>query len=187
MENSNQENFLKFDKILLERLISETKNGNENSKNSLALLVRKIAYTYFISKFKGGKIKFEEDVEDLSQNVVLTFLEQIETIQQPEFWLRRVIFLNFVNYYKSSKKRFTYSLNDKLAKSKTADSSNDEKIDAEKAAVQLSKLSDEKKAIIKMRIWADEKFSDIAEKLGKNEPAVKKMFYRALEELKKYL
>ena len=45
-------------------------------------------------------------------------------------------------------------------------------------------LSEEKQKIIKMRFWEDLKFSEIAENLNKSEDAVKKMFYRTIEELK---
>lgn len=45
-------------------------------------------------------------------------------------------------------------------------------------------MSDEKQEIVKLRFWGDLKFSEIAEKLNKNEAAVKKMFYRTLLEIK---
>ena len=45
-------------------------------------------------------------------------------------------------------------------------------------------MSEEKQEIVKLRFWGDLKFSEIAEKLDKNEAAVKKMFYRTLLEIK---
>jgi RNA polymerase sigma factor (sigma-70 family) len=51
----------------------------------------------------------------------------------------------------------------------------------------VDKLSKEKQDIIKMRFWEELKFSEIAEKLGKSEDAIKKMFYRTIEEIKKLL
>jgi len=48
----------------------------------------------------------------------------------------------------------------------------------------MNTLSEEKQEIIKLRFWGDLKFNEIAEKLNKNEAAVKKMFYRTLVELK---
>ena len=37
---------------------------------------------------------------------------------------------------------------------------------------------------MRLRIWGELKFSEIAEQLNKSEFAVKKMFYRTLEEIK---
>jgi RNA polymerase sigma factor (sigma-70 family) len=45
-------------------------------------------------------------------------------------------------------------------------------------------LVEDKQKIIKMRFWENLKFSEIAENLNKSEDAVKKMFYRIIEELK---
>lgn len=60
-------------------------------------------------------------------------------------------------------------------------------IDAEKVLSLLNTLSEEKQEIVKLRFWGDMKFSEIAEKLNKNEAAVKKMFYRTLLDLKEKL
>jgi RNA polymerase sigma factor (sigma-70 family) len=57
-------------------------------------------------------------------------------------------------------------------------------IDAESALSVLNTLSEEKQEIVKLRFWGDLKFNEIAEKLNKNEAAVKKMFYRTLLEIK---
>jgi len=45
-------------------------------------------------------------------------------------------------------------------------------------------MSEEKQEIVKLRFWGDLKFAEIAEKLNKNEAAVKKMFYRTLLDIK---
>jgi len=60
-------------------------------------------------------------------------------------------------------------------------------IDAESVLSILDTMSEEKQEIVKLRFWGDLKFSEIAEKLSKNEAAVKKMFYRTLLELKEKL
>jgi RNA polymerase sigma factor (sigma-70 family) len=60
-------------------------------------------------------------------------------------------------------------------------------IDAESALSVLNKLSEEKQEIVKLRFWGDLKFNEIAEKLNKNEAAVKKMFYRTLLEIKEMM
>jgi len=60
-------------------------------------------------------------------------------------------------------------------------------IDAESALSVLNTLSIEKQEIVKLRFWGDLKFNEIAEKLNKNEAAVKKMFYRTLLEIKEMM
>lgn len=57
-------------------------------------------------------------------------------------------------------------------------------IDADSVLSMLDTLSEEKQEIVKLRFWGDLKFAEIAEKLNKNEAAVKKMFYRTLLEIK---
>ena len=72
----------------------------------------------------------------------------------------------------------------------TADDSNiriDEGFDVNAIAKILDTLSSEKQEIVKLRFWGDLKFSEIAEKLNKNEAAIKKMFYRTIEEIKNKL
>ena len=51
----------------------------------------------------------------------------------------------------------------------------------------LEKFSEEKQEIVRLRFWGDLKFSEIADKMNKNEAAVKKMFYRTLKEIKEKL
>ncbi|RPI76262.1 MAG: sigma-70 family RNA polymerase sigma factor, partial [Ignavibacteriales bacterium] len=60
-------------------------------------------------------------------------------------------------------------------------------VDAEKILSVLDTLSEDKQKIIKMRFYEDLKFAEIAEILYKSEDAVKKMFYRTIEELKNKL
>jgi len=124
-----------------------------------------------------------DDVDDLTQNVYLAFAEQYHAIGEIEKWLRRVLFLNFVKWNKSNKKRFYSELKENIpapdSVSETADM-----IDADNVLSMLDTLSKEKQEIVKLRFWGDLKFAEIAEKLNKNEAAVKKMFYRTLLEIK---
>ena len=96
------------------------------------------------------------------------------------------MFLTFVRWYKKSRSKRTFELNEEI----TADDSNiriDEGFDVGVVLKSLDKLSEEKQEIIKLRFWGDLKFSEIAKQLGKNEAAVKKMFYRSIDELKNKL
>ena len=127
-----------------------------------------------------------DDVDDLTQNVYLSFAEQYQNIDEPEKWLRRVLFLNFIKWYKTNKNKSHSSLKESMpAPDNFAESS--DMIDSESALTILNTLSDEKQEIVKLRFWGELKFHEIAEKLNKNEAAVKKMFYRTLLEIKELL
>lgn len=145
--------------------------------------MRDISYSYFLSKHRSQKIANKDDVDDLATNVYISFAEQYHKIDNIENWLRRVLFLTFVRWYKQNNQRRTIELNEDI----TADDSNlrtDEEFDVNAILKILGTLSDEKQEIVKLRFWGDLKFSEIAEKLNKNEAAIKKMFYRTIEELK---
>lgn len=134
-------------------------------------------------KHRQSRITNIDDVEDLTQSIYLSFAEQYHYIEEPEKWLRRVLFLNFVSWYKKEKGKTTTQLKESIpAPDKSEESSI--MIDAESIISVLNTLSEEKQEIVKLRFWGDLKFHEIAEKLNKNEAAVKKMFYRTLLELK---
>jgi RNA polymerase sigma-70 factor (ECF subfamily) len=148
--------------------------------------VRQISYSYFLSKHNQKRIANRDDVDDLTQSVYLSFAEQFQNIAEPEKWLRRVLFLNFVRWYKTNKSRSFSQLKESLP---APDNLNESTaiIDAERVLSLLNTLSEEKQEIVKLRFWGDLKFNEIAEKLNKNEAAIKKMFYRTLLELKDML
>ena len=136
-----------------------------------------------MSKHHQKRILNLDDVDDLTQNVYLSFAEQYQNIEEPGKWLRRVLFLNFVKWYKTNKSNLHSPLRESIPAPDNFSESSD-LIDAESALSVLNTFSEEKQEIVKLRFWGDLKFSEIAEKLNKNEAAVKKMFYRTLIELK---
>ena len=116
----------------------------------------------------------------------LTFAEQYHNIEELEKWLRRVLFLNFVRWYKKNKSKASSLLTENISSNERVDGSSI-MIDAETVLSLLETLSEEKQEIVKLRFWGELKFNEIAVKLNKNEAAVKKMFYRTLLELKEKL
>ena len=96
-------NYINFTRNELEELFINSKNGDSKAFESLSGYVRHIAYSYFQSKQRSGKIINIDDVDDLSNNVYLSFAEQYHKIDNLEFWLRRVLFLNFINWYKKNR------------------------------------------------------------------------------------
>jgi RNA polymerase sigma-70 factor, ECF subfamily len=181
--NEHELNYINFSKNELDTLFTGAKKGDSASFSKLSGQIRAIAYSYFISKFRHGKIVNREDVDDLSNNVYLSFAEQYHKIENLENWLRRVLFLTFINWYKKTKKRKTFELDEAFYIEHKGENPA-VKLDAEKILNTLNTMSEEKQRILKMRFWEDLKFAEIAEILNKSEDAVKKMFYRTIEELK---
>ncbi len=181
--NDPKLNYINFTTNELESLFIGAKNGVSESFSKLSAIIRDIAYSYFMSKMKYGKITNREDVDDLTNNVYLSFAEQYHKIENLENWLRRVLFLTFVNWYKKSRKRKTFELDEAYYMEQKTENP-EIKLDAEKVISVLNTLSEEKQQIFRLRFWEDLKFAEIADDMDKSEDAVKKMFYRTIEELK---
>ena len=176
-------NYINFTQKELGALFTKVKQGDSNSFAELSGYVRHISYSYFNSKLKKGKIKNKEDVEDLSNNVYISFAEQYHKIENLEFWLRRVLFLSFVNWYKKNASRRSTELNE-ARYLPSRETNPGDSVDVQKIMKLIDTLSEDKQKVLKMRFWEDLKFSEISEQLGKSEDAVKKIFYRSIEELK---
>ena len=179
-------NYVNFTQKELQELFTSAKKGDSKAFSELSGYVRQISYSYFFSKLNKGKIKNKEDVDDLSNNVYLSFAEQYQKIENLEFWLRRVLFLSFVNWYKKNASQKSAELNEARYLS-SKDTNPGDNVDAQKMIKLMETLSEDKQKVLKMRFWEDLKFSEIAEQIGKSEDAVKKIFYRSVEEIKNML
>ena len=179
-------NFTNFTQQQLEKLIEKSKNGDSEAFNDLSIYISNIARSYFRSKFTSGKIKNEDDVEDLTNSVYLTFAESFHEVEKLENWLRRVLFLTFVNWYKKNRTNAPSEFDESYYNRHSSDSPETEH-DYNKILELLNDLKEEKKDVIKHKFFKGLKFREIAEIMNKNEAAVKKLFYRTLEELKKKL
>ncbi len=184
--NKYNDTYHNFSSEELNNLLNLSLSGNSDSFTKLSNIVRNIAFNYFELKYKSGKLKNIEDAEDMANNVYITFAEQYQNIQNIEHWLRRVLFLMFVNWYKKQKKHPHFELNEAYnANPEILDL--DSSVDSLKVVEIMNEMNERKRTIIKLRFWEGLKFSEIAEKLDKNEAAVKKMLYRTLEEIKEKL
>ncbi len=181
-----QKKYHNFSREDLTNLLESAVEGNLQSFDEISNQIRSISYSYFLSKHKSGKMKNREDADDLANNVFLAFAEQYKKIENIENWLRRVLFLTFVNWYKKQKAHVSFELNEEIINQDSTPNFGDN-VDLQKISSIISTLNDNKKNIIKMRFWEGLKFQEIAEKLDKNEAAIKKMFYRTIEEIKKKL
>ncbi len=139
-----------------------------------------------MSKYRANKLNNKDDAEDLTNSVYLSFAEQYHKIDNIENWLRRVIFLTFVRFYKKNAARKTFELSERMAAENT-NLFTENSFDVTAVKKVLETLSDEKQEIIQLRIWGELKFQEIAERMSKTEAAVKKMFYRTIEEIKDLL
>ncbi len=148
--------------------------------------IHEISHSYFLAKYRGKKIINKDDVDDLTANVYIAFAEQYQKIESIENWLRRVLFLTFVRFYKQNNLKKTTQLRESITADDTF-TSTDNLHDVNAIVKLMDTLSDEKQEILRLRFWGDLKFNEIAEKLNKNEAAVKKMFYRSIEEIKNKL
>jgi len=176
---------LTISKIELKHLLNKSKNGDPSSFRELSKNIRDISYSYFLSKHRLKKIVNLEDVEDLTNNVYLAFAEQYHNVENIENWIRRVLFLTFIRWYKQNRSTKIIELNENITSGKSEDTT--DLLDLDLVMQHVERLSDEKQKIIKMRFWGDLKFQEIAEKMNKSEAAIKKMFYRALLEVKNKL
>lgn len=183
---SQELNYVNFTQKELDSLFKDTQNGSSEAFKELSGYIRQISFSYFSSKQRQGKIINKDDVEDLTNNVYLSFAEQYHKIENIEFWLRRVLFLNFVNWYKKYKARKTIDINEAYNLSEKRTNPGDS-VDVERILSIVDTLSEDKQKIIKLRFYEDLKFIEIAEILGRSEDAVKKMFYRTIKELRNKL
>lgn len=145
--------------------------------------MRDISYSYFLSKHRLKKIINIEDAENLTNDTYLSFAEQYHKIENIENWLRRVLFLTFIRWHKEHHKFNSIELNDNYIGHNDNKPTSDQ-IDLETILKEIDTLSDEKQKIIRLRFWGELKFKEIADAMDKTEVAVKKMFYRALADLK---
>lgn len=182
----SQQKYYNFSKEELSELLKLSKSGNTVSFDKLSGLIRSIAFSYFKSKYNYGKLQTIDDADDLANDVFIAFAKQYLKILDIEKWLRRVLFLTFVNFYKKQKSKTFFEFDESFYKD---DVSKDISIniDSQKIITIISNLKDPKDKIIKMRFWEGMKFNEIAEKLSRNEAAVKKMFYRSIEEIRNKL
>ncbi len=182
----NSRHYTNFSKDELDALLEKAKAGDNLSFNNLSAIIRDISYSYYHSKYKLGKIQSKDDVDDLCQNLFLSFSKQYQNIENIENWLRRVLFLTYANWYKKSSQNKSFEFDESYYKKDEAEDIVG-RADHETIISMLNTLDEKKQQIIKLRFWGGLKFAEIAEKVEGNEAAIKKMFYRTLEELKKKL
>lgn len=102
-----------------------------------------------------------------------------------DYWLRRMLFITFIRWYKKKKIRTSRKLNS------IVNAGNNGTEDIELLAAQVTKalnsLTEEKQKIVRLKFWAHLDFKQIAEYLNKSEAVVRKSYYNTLLALKNRL
>ena len=115
----------------------------------------------------------------------MAFAEEYKNIENLGYWLRRMLFIIFIRWYKQKKIRTTKKLNSIM---NDGNNGTDEK---ELLAAQVTKVlntvTEEKQKIVRLRYWAHLDFKQIADYLNKSEVVVRKSYYNTLLALKNRL
>jgi DNA-directed RNA polymerase specialized sigma24 family protein len=134
---------------------------------------------------KNKKIEKLDDVEDLTNTVFLEFAEEYQNIKNLNHWLRRVLFLTYILYYKKNKVKSS------LIRAEAANGSGTKRPAAKMMDINtlkvLSLLGEDKQKIIRLKLWANVNFQLIAENVKKSESEVIKVFIRTLITIKNRL
>jgi len=139
-------------------------------------------YGYLLSK--TGNVA---EAEDLTSQTFLCALERLgEYRHQGHFsaWLFRIARNKWVDFYRRKKRPlpqgewFSPELNSDVLQ---------QVIQGERAqllAGLVRRLDEDERELLRLRLVAELSFAEMAEYLGKNEPAVKKAYYRLIERMK---
>jgi RNA polymerase sigma-70 factor (ECF subfamily) len=160
---------------------------------NMAALYRQYApalYTYLLRRMPN-----EEDAEDLLVEIFLAALESAQFAQLTEkaqlAWLWKVAHNKIVDAYRRSARRRKHSVTlESLVEQATADDAVEPEYSAlrqeEYAILQehLKRLTPTQQEVLTLRFGQDLRCSEIAERMGKSEGAIKVMLSRVLNLLK---
>jgi RNA polymerase sigma factor (sigma-70 family) len=147
--------------------------------------MRDISESYFLTKYKQKEITKLEDVENLTNNVFLAFAEEYKNIENLGYWLRRMLFIIFIRWYKQKEIRSSKKINSIMNDGNNGTDENE--LFAAQVTKVLNTVTEEKQKIIRLKFWAHLDFKQIAEYLNKSEDGVRKSYYNSLLALKNRL
>lgn len=174
--------YLVYPKQELDELLKKSKQGSYYEFGELSQYVREIANAYFLTKYYQKQITKKEDVEELTNSVFLLFAEQYHDIINIGYWMRRVLFISFVRWYKKYKIKSLYS---KTKSYNNRDESN--KAFVSNLLMVLNTFGEEKQKIVNLKLWANLTFKQIAENIRKSETEVVKIFHSTIISVKNRL
>ena len=124
-------------------------------------------------------------MENLTNNVFLAFAEEYKNIENLGYWLRRMLFIVFIRWYKHKKIRTSKKLSSIMSVGNNG--ADEDEILAAQVTKVLNTVTEEKQKIVRLKFWAHLDFKQIAEYLNKSEAAVRKSYYNTLLALKNRL
>lgn len=151
-----------------------------------------ILYERYIKKiysFVYFKIQHKENAEDLTAKVFMKALDKINEFRHTEgtfqAWIYKIARNTIIDYYRTNKIELNIEDVWGLPDDKDIERDFDIKQRLEAVEKYLKILSPEQRELIIMRVWQDLSYKEIAEILGKSEPACKMAYSRAIAQLRK--
>ncbi len=143
-------------------------------------------YRYLL--FKVGNV---QDAQDLTAQTFLAGLENIGSFQgRGRFtaWLFGIARRKAMDYFRTSRAVVSF---DRLRETPHPDQQPDEacqkQLDYEDLAVAMRRLTPDRAEALVLRVFADRPVSEVAELMGKSEPAVRMLVSRAIQDLRRAL
>jgi len=177
--------YLEYTKSELDELLIEAQKGSYYEFGELSQYVRDISESYFLTKYKQKDVTKIGDVEDLTNSVFLAFAEEYKNIENLGYWLRRMLFITFIRWYKQKKIRTSKKLNSIMSAGNNG--TDDKELLSAQVIKVLNTVTEEKQKIVRLKFWAHLDFKQIADYLNKSEAVVRKSYYNTLLALKNRL
>ena len=159
----------------------QVQNGDAKAKSDLSKIIAKAAQSYA----EEFQIPSCYSTEDFSQEVVMTFLKQVDVIKNLPGWFSIVCVRIRSQYFKQNPEGFQNSL-ETFRPSELKDNSLESSVfSIIEFECLLRGLSDVQKKIVTLRFLDDLPHEQIAQNLEKSEGAVRMQLKRAKEKLRK--
>lgn len=177
-----QKKFL--DKERLETLAVEAGNGDENASAEIISMIYPEIY-----RFVHYRVSQTEDVEDLTNDIFVRMLKNIEN-QEGSFlaWIYQIARNRIVDYYrKQSVRDETNPVGEIIETYQGGEEDIEERFQRQELRKAINRLTDEQQEVVILRFIEGYQANEVAEMLGKSPGAVRTQQYRALRQLKKHL
>lgn len=148
-------------------------------------------YFEAIFRFVLRRIDDEQTTADLVSQVFYKALKNLKNYRYKgvpfSAWLYRIAANEVAGYYKASKKKQIYSLEEDLLAEIVEENAEDAAVDHSALIDTMKSLSDTEVEVLELRFFEEKAFAEIAYILEITEANAKMRTYRALEKLRKAL
>ena len=184
-EERKKIDYLNYTQLELDELLEQSQNGSYYEFGELSQFIRDVAHSYYLTKHRLNEIRNMEDVADLTNTVFLAFAEEYQKIENVGYWLRRILFVTFIKWFKKNKTRD--SLKQKSFINKNNGNGRSEDLIGADIVKILNTFPDEKQKIVRLKAWGELDFHQIARIINKGEKIIIKIYYQTLITLKNRL